>query len=155
MNTRFASALLLSLMLASTSVLADGRGRSDNAHERSKGYSQRDDRGGDRRERSDRRYERERRDERRYEHREDDRRYESRRDDRRERRDDRGYYGARHYHQGDRIAPRYRDRVYYVTDWHHHHLHRPPHGHVWVQVGGDYVLIALATGIIASIILSH
>lgn len=150
MNTRFASALLLSLTLASTSVMADGRGRDrgderGNAH----GYSQRDDRGhADKRDHDERRYERESR--------RDDRYSEYRRDDRRDRHDERAYYdGARHYHKGERINSRYRDRVYYVNDWGHHHLHRPPRGHVWVQVGGDYVLMAVATGIIASIILSH
>jgi len=149
MNTRFASALLLSLTLASSSVMADGRGRDhDDDRGRPHGYSQRDDRGHyDRRDRDERRYERDRRDE---------RRYDSRRDDRYDRRDDRAYYdGARHYRKGDRLDRYYRDRVYYVTDWELHHLHRPPRGHVWVQVGGDYVLMAIATGIIASIILSH
>ncbi len=148
MNTRFASALLLSLTLASTSVMADGRGRDrDGDRGRSHGYSQRDDRGHyDRRGRDDRRYERDRR--------ESHREY-RRRDDRHDQRDARAYYGARHYHRGGRLPSHYRDRVYYVNDWAHHHLHRPPHGHVWVQIGGDYVLMAIATGIIASIILHH
>lgn len=157
MNTRFASALLLSLTLASTSVMADGRGRDrgdDRGH--SHGYSQRDDRGHyDKRDRDEGRYERESRRDRRDDRR-DDRYSEYRRDDRRDRHGERAYYdGARHYHKGDRINSRYRDRVYYVNDWGHHHLHRPPRGHVWVQVGGDYVLMAVATGIIASIILNH
>lgn len=158
MNTRFASALLLSLTLASTSVLADGR-RHDRGDDRghSHGHSHRDDRGHyDKRDRGDRRYDRrdDRRDDRHTGYYRDERR--DRHDDRRDRRYDRGYYdGARHYHRGDRIDVRYRNRVYYVTDWGHHHLHRPPRGHVWVQVGGDYVLMAVATGIIASIILNH
>lgn len=122
MNTRFASALLLSLMLASTSVMADGRGRDQDDRERDGRYSQRDDRGhADQRDHRDRRYD----------------------------------SGARHFHRGERLPMRYRDRVYIVDDWGHHHLHRPPRHHVWVQVGGDYVLMAVATGIIASIVLSH
>jgi len=148
MNTRFASALLLSLTLASTSVMADGRGRDKDERGNSQGYSQRDDRGEYRkRDRDERRHERDHR---------DDRYSDYRRDDRRDRRDDRAYYNsARRWHEGERIESRYRDRAYYVNDWDHHHLRRPPRGHVWVQVGGDYVLMAVATGIIASIILNH
>jgi Ni/Co efflux regulator RcnB len=155
---RLGSALLLSLMLASTSVMADGRkfGRDDDRG-RSHGYSQReyrddgyrrDDRyrrdDGDRKFR-DRRYDRDERD------------YHSRRDDHGDRWDDRAhyYYGARHYHRGDRLPVRYRERIYVVDDWSHRHLYRPPYGHVWVRVDGDYVLMAIATGIIASIILNN
>lgn len=151
MTHRLGSALLLSLLLASTSVMADGRkfGRDDDRG-RSHGYSQRDARDdGYRRDDGDRKFR-----DRRYDRGERD--YHSRRDDRRDHWDDRAYYdGARHYHRGDRLPVRYRERVYVVDDWGHRHLHRPPHGHVWVQVGGDYVLMAIATGIIASIILNH
>jgi len=45
-----------------------------------------------------------------------------------------------------------------VRDWHSHGLHRPPHGYEWVQSGDQFVLIAIGTGIIASVIagaLSH
>jgi len=153
MNTRFASALLLSLTLASTSVMADGRGYDrDNDRGHSEGHSQRESRSqSDNRDRNNHYNQRDSRS-----NRQDDRRYESRRDDRHDRRDDRAYYdGARHFQKGDHIDSRYRDRVYYVNDWDHHHLRRPPRGHVWVQVGGDYVLMAIATGIIASIILNH
>ncbi|HEY3950030.1 RcnB family protein [Phenylobacterium sp.] len=38
------------------------------------------------------------------------------------------------------------------VDWHAHHLRRPPHGYEWRQVDGNYVLAAVATGVIASII---
>jgi len=46
-------------------------------------------------------------------------------------------------------SPQYRSRQYVVEDWRGHRLHQPPHGYQWVQVGGDYVLVAIATGIIA------
>lgn len=151
MTTRLGSALLLSLTLVSTSVMADGRGY-DRGHDRGRSheYSQRDKRDHSaRHHRQDRDY-RDRSDYR------GDRHYYSRHDDRRDRRYDRDYYdGARHYYKGDRLPARYRERVYVVHDWGHYHLHRPPHGHVWVRVGGDYVLMAIATGIIASIILNH
>jgi len=45
-----------------------------------------------------------------------------------------------------------------VQDWQGHHLHRPPSGYEWVQDGNQFVLIAITSGIIASIIagsLSH
>lgn len=65
-------------------------------------------------------------------------------------------YNARgpEYRQGGYISREYRGRNYEV-DYREHHLRRPPEGHRWVQVGADYVLIAITTGIIASIILNH
>ncbi|MES2186728.1 MAG: RcnB family protein [Pseudomonadota bacterium] len=59
------------------------------------------------------------------------------------------------FHRGERLAPEYRGRQYVVDDWRGHHLNAPPRGYNWVQVGGDYVLVAVATGIIASLILSR
>lgn len=102
----------------------------------------------------------------------DDRRdfREDRRDDRRdfrqERRDDRRdfrhsrndrphyYYNARgpEFRRGGYIPYEYRNRQYVVVNHSQHHLHAPPRGHQWVQVGGDYVLIAIATGLIASVL---
>jgi Ni/Co efflux regulator RcnB len=38
------------------------------------------------------------------------------------------------------------------VDWREHHLHRPPHGYEWREVDGNYVMAAVATGIIASVI---
>ena len=37
-------------------------------------------------------------------------------------------------------------------DWHEHHLHQPPRGYEWREVDGNYVLAAVATGVIASVI---
>jgi hypothetical protein len=51
--------------------------------------------------------------------------------------------------------PPYRTRHYVVDDWRGHHLYAPPQGYQWVQSGGDYLLVAVATGIIASILLSQ
>jgi Ni/Co efflux regulator RcnB len=67
------------------------------------------------------------------------------------------YYGARspEFRRGGYIPYEYRSRQYYVNDWRGHHLSAPPRGYQWVQVGGDYVLIALATGIIANLILNQ
>jgi Ni/Co efflux regulator RcnB len=65
-------------------------------------------------------------------------------------------YNARgpEFHRGGYISREYRGRAYEV-DYREHQLRRPPEGHRWVQVGADYVLIAVTTGIIASIILNH
>ena len=38
------------------------------------------------------------------------------------------------------------------VDYHHYHLRRPPHGYEWREVDGNYVLAALATGVIASVV---
>lgn len=38
------------------------------------------------------------------------------------------------------------------VDWRARHLHRPPHGYEWREVDGNYVMAAVATGIIASVI---
>lgn len=37
-------------------------------------------------------------------------------------------------------------------DWRERHLRRPPRGYEWREVDGNYVLGAVATGIIASVI---
>lgn len=59
------------------------------------------------------------------------------------------------FYRGDRLPMEYRNRQYVVNDWRGHHLNAPPRGYHWVQVGGDYVLVAVATGIIAQLILGN
>jgi Ni/Co efflux regulator RcnB len=56
------------------------------------------------------------------------------------------------WHKGERVPAEYRDRNYVVDDWHEHGLSAPPRGYHWVGVNGDYVLAAVATGVIASVI---
>jgi Ni/Co efflux regulator RcnB len=85
-------------------------------------------------------------------------RREDRRDDRREeRREERQFYNARsnEFHRGGRLPGELRNRQYVVSDWRGHHLNAPPRGYQWVQVGPDYVLASVATGIIANLILSR
>ncbi len=87
----------------------------------------------------------------------DDRHAEPRFDQREERSNDRrDYYNARgpEFRRGAYIPHEYRRDVY-VVDYHEHHLPPPPRDHHWVQVGADYVLVAVATGIIANIVLGH
>lgn len=59
------------------------------------------------------------------------------------------------FYRGDRLPPRYRSYQYVVDDWRGHRLSAPPRGYHWVQTGGDYVLAAIATGVILSVLLSH
>lgn len=59
------------------------------------------------------------------------------------------------WHRGDRMPAEYRGRNYVVNDWRIHHLQAPPRGYQWVGVGGDFVLAAIATGVIAQIIASQ
>jgi Ni/Co efflux regulator RcnB len=118
--------------------------RQDNRVERREDiYERRDDRRDDRYERrADRRADRyDRRDARR-DFRQDQRRY---------------YYNARgpEFRRGAYLPREYRNRQYVVVNHRVHRLAPPPHGQQWVQVGGDYVLVAIATGIIASIILAR
>ena len=91
----------------------------------------------------------------------------------RDRRDDRRHYSAG-YREGYRDARRhdrrpphgwarghdyrrgYRGPVYVVNDYHHYDLRRPPRGHHWVRDDrGNYLLVAVATGIIADLLLHH
>jgi Ni/Co efflux regulator RcnB len=52
------------------------------------------------------------------------------------------------------VPPQYRSQHYVVNDWRGHHLSAPPRGYHWIQNGGDYLLVAIATGVIASMVLS-
>jgi Ni/Co efflux regulator RcnB len=143
-----ATAVALTLGMSSLPSLAQGNDRDQKILRQ---QHQRQDNRADRRE--DRRDDRfDRRDDRR-DNRQDRReyRYESRHDHRHY------YYNARgpEFRRGAYIPREYRNRQYVVVNYRTHRLAAPPRGHQWVQVGGDYVLVAIATGIIASIILSH
>jgi len=59
------------------------------------------------------------------------------------------------YNRGDRLPVEYRHRNYVVEDWREHRLSAPPRGYHWVQYGADYALIAIATGVIAQILLGR
>jgi Ni/Co efflux regulator RcnB len=72
-----------------------------------------------------------------------------------ERRDERGAGPNHNYYRGGRLPAEYRNRQYVVDDWRGHQLSAPPRGYHWVQTGGDYVLIAIASGIIAQILLGR
>lgn len=80
-----------------------------------------------------------------------------RRDDARKfKRDDSRGGGPRHdLRRGQRLSQEYRDKRYVVNDWKARHLNAPPRGHQWVRAGNDYVLAAIATGVITQILLSN
>ena len=59
------------------------------------------------------------------------------------------------FRRGDRLPDHYRHNHYVVDDWRGHHLSAPPRGYHWVQNGGDYVLVAIATGVILNLLLNH
>jgi len=62
------------------------------------------------------------------------------------------YAPKRHWAKGHYLPRTYRTRVIVARDYHRYHLRRPPHGHHWVRVDNDFLLINAATGLIASII---
>ncbi|CAN5447618.1 hypothetical protein BH11PSE7_BH11PSE7_13930 [soil metagenome] len=75
--------------------------------------------------------------------------------DARNNRYDERYMNARNFHRGDRLPDQFRGRQYVVDDYRGHRLSAPPRGQQWVQVGSDYALVAVATGIIAALVLSQ
>lgn len=90
----------------------------------------------------------------------DDGRYDQRHDDRRDhrydrhdRRDDRRDH--RRWERGQRLDARYRDNRYYVSDYRRYGLRAPPRGYRWQRVDDSYVLAAVATGLIASVIIAN
>ncbi|MGS0753888.1 RcnB family protein [Roseateles sp. GG27B] len=77
--------------------------------------------------------------------------------DRRDRGDQRAERGAgpeRSFYRGGRLPPQYRNHRYVVQDWRGHRLSAPPRGYQWVQTGNDYVLVAIATGVILQLLLN-
>jgi Ni/Co efflux regulator RcnB len=62
----------------------------------------------------------------------------------------RGYH-ARRWARGQQLPSSYRSRAY-VVDYHRYGLRAPPRGYHYVRVGNDVVLTAIASGIIASVI---
>jgi Ni/Co efflux regulator RcnB len=72
-----------------------------------------------------------------------------------EHRDERGAGPNHEFRRGGRLPNEYRSRQYVVDDWRGHHLSAPPRGYHWVQAGGDYVLVAVATGLIMQLLLNN
>jgi Ni/Co efflux regulator RcnB len=62
-------------------------------------------------------------------------------------------YQHHEFRRGERLPSNYRSNHYVVDNWRTHGLKAPPRGQHWVQVGGDYLLVSIATGVIASVLL--
>jgi Ni/Co efflux regulator RcnB len=61
----------------------------------------------------------------------------------------------KNHRKGDRLEVVYLEPRYHV-DYRHHRLSAPPPGHRWVRhPDGRFILVAVATGIIADILLHH
>ena len=94
----------------------------------------------------------------------DDRRHDDRRPVQQSQRHDshrpdaRNHRGAGPDHRwvkGSRVPPQYRAHGYVVNDWRGHRLSAPPRGYRWIQNGGDYLLVAIASGVIAQIVFGN
>jgi len=60
------------------------------------------------------------------------------------------------YKRGGHVPREYRGSSYVVTDWRSQHLRQPPRGYHYVRSdNGDFLLVAVTTGIIASILANH
>ena len=127
MKRLLTAALALSL-LTGTAAMAQPDHRDDHAGYDQRGHDQRgpDQRGPDQRG---------------YDHRGNDHRYDARQ--------------QHHWARGERLpATYYRDHSHYV-DYRTNHLRRPPSGYRWVRTDdNNYAMIAITTGLIASIIAS-
>jgi Ni/Co efflux regulator RcnB len=63
------------------------------------------------------------------------------------------YSQAPRFYRGGTLPYEYRQRNYYVNNWNAYPgLYAPPYGYQWMQVGNDFMLVALATGLIASLL---
>jgi Ni/Co efflux regulator RcnB len=68
----------------------------------------------------------------------------------------RDVYAPHHrWARGERLPREYWGGRYVVNDWRVHHLRPPPRGYHWVRVGDDYVLAAIATGLIADLLANN
>ena len=67
---------------------------------------------------------------------------------------ERGAGPEHQFYRGDRLPPQYNNRYNVVEDWRGPQLRVPPRGYQWVQTGGDYVLVSMATGIIAELLIN-
>jgi Ni/Co efflux regulator RcnB len=66
-----------------------------------------------------------------------------------------GRHEYRRYQRGQRLDARYRGNGYYVNDYRRHGLRAPPRGYRWQRVDDSYILAAVATGLIASVIIAN
>lgn len=59
------------------------------------------------------------------------------------------------FQRGGYLPWQYRSHAYYVNDWNAYpRLYAPPYGQQWVNVDGEFLLVAIATGLIANALLN-
>ncbi len=66
----------------------------------------------------------------------------------------RGWHDRSDWRRGGYVARNDWDRGYRV-EYGRYHLSRPPYGYEWRRVGDNYVLAAIATGLIADIVTGY
>lgn len=145
-------AAVMALCMGAGSVFAQGRGNdNDNRGPGGQRQEHRDNRNGDKHDN--------RRDDRRNNRHDDrrDHRFDARQDYRPGSHYDRNGYQPRpaDWRRGGRLPPEYRNHNYVVNDYRAYRLQAPPRGYQWVGVGGEFALAAIATGIIAQIIVNR
>lgn len=59
---------------------------------------------------------------------------------------------AHRWTRGERLPSNYYSSRSHYVDYRRHHLRQPPRGYQWVQVDNNYVMVALASGLISQII---
>ena len=60
------------------------------------------------------------------------------------------------YKRGGYLPVEYRSTRYVVYDWRADHLREPPRGYHWVRSdNGDFLLVAITTGVIVDLLLNH
>jgi Ni/Co efflux regulator RcnB len=62
----------------------------------------------------------------------------------------------RRYYPNGQVPYAWRNDRHVVHDWHRYGLYAPPAGHHWIQAdGGNYLLAAVATGLIVNLLLAQ
>lgn len=143
-NLTVIASLFACSTLFSHTALADGPGNGQGQRWQQGDQSRADDRGHERgksHDNDDRRQSHDRGD--------NDRHSDGRRGD-----SDHFAWNGHDFRRGHAIPAEYRGDRYRVNDWHDRGLREPPRGEHWAYIDGNYVLIAAATGVITSLILS-
>jgi Ni/Co efflux regulator RcnB len=63
-------------------------------------------------------------------------------------------YAHHGWARGEVLPPHYHDDRYVVVDYGHYGLRPPPQGYHWVRVDNDVVLVAIASGVVADVMLN-
>ena len=148
MNNKTAISVILAMALASGgSAFGQGNsGHNDRGNGDDRGRNEQGQRGGSRDRHDNQRYQSDRHDD----------RSRGNHDDRgRGNHDGRGAGPNHAYYRGDRLPAQYRSHQYVVDDWRGYNLSAPPRGYHWVQSNGDYILVAIATGVILQLLLNN